>query len=55
MKLRASNDNHIYINEKLNKALKKYIDQKHKGEKKGGKREAKQGPGTTGGSEVAAQ
>lgn len=28
--LRASNDNHVYINEKLNKALQKQIEGKNK-------------------------
>ena len=32
--LKASNDNHIYINEKLNRALKKATDQKLKKDKK---------------------
>ena len=31
MSIKASNDNHIYINEKLNKALTKLMDQKKKG------------------------
>ena len=31
MTLRASNDNHVYINEKLNKALQKQIEGKKKG------------------------
>ena len=45
MTLKASNDNHIYINEKLNKALKKHIEDK---KKKKSKTEDK--AGATGGS-----
>jgi len=30
----ASNDNHMYINEKLNKALKKHMDNKAEKKKK---------------------
>ena len=41
LQLKASNDNHIYINEKLNKALKKQLDKKadKKKKKKGGEDE----------------
>lgn len=53
MTLKASNDNHIYINEKLNKALKKQIeDKKKKRSKNEDIKEVSKVGGTTGGSNV---
>ena len=45
--LKASNDNHIFINDKLNRALKKHLDKKSKKTKK---EELKQTEEATGGS-----
>jgi len=49
--IKASNDNHIYINEKLNKALAKYMKKSVVGNVKTvGEKKEEQDLGTTGGS-----